>query len=124
MLLFAVAGLLYTVFNFVHSGANLAFASMGDTYHDTHVGYVRGSGNYSVAFILYTIFAAPTFIVTVWGLYYFKMLPWPLKIAFLLVTLGNPLIFALSSGAQKTIGDLVTTLEQLHLSEPHKAARC
>ncbi len=81
---------------------------MADTYHDTHVGYVRDSGNYSLAFILYTIFAAPTFIVTIWGLYYFKMLPWPLKIAFVVVTLGNPLIFALSSGAQKTIGDLVT----------------
>lgn len=101
-------GLLYTVFSFFASAnVNLDINSVGQAYNDTYANYERNSGKYSLSFILYTIIAAPSFIVTIWGLFYFKKLSFLEKAATGLIVFGTPVVFMLSAGQQKTIGDLV-----------------
>ena len=109
-------GLIYTLFEFLTSGAvNLDIGSVGRAYNDTYKYYEKNSGTYSFSFILYSLIAAPSFIVTIWGIYYLKYLNLLERGATLLVVFGAPVIFMLSAGQQKTIGDLIVYLSAIFI---------
>lgn len=110
-LVLALIGFAVNLATQIASGsANFDLNSLGDTYISAYEGYELNSGNYKLSFILYTLFLAPTFFTTIWGLFYFKFLPHLLKLATVAITLLFPLIFTLISGTQKNIGDLMIYL--------------
>lgn len=111
MLVLSFVGLAYSIFSFARAGnVNLDVTQVGQAYSDAYVGYERNSGTYSMAFILYTLFSVPNFIATIWGIYFFKKLSLGEKIGVVVVVFGAPLVFALTAGQQKTIGDLIIYL--------------
>ena len=52
-------------------GLAIDFSNVGNAYFEAYAGYERNTGQYSLSFILSTLAAAPAFIATVWGLFYF-----------------------------------------------------
>jgi hypothetical protein len=107
-LVLAAAGIL--VYLLSGDRMNLDVAQIGTAYADQYKHYVRNSGTYSSAFILYTLFTPPTLIATFLGLYYFNRIGIVLKGAVIAVVLGTPVVMALTRGQQNPIGDLVTFL--------------
>lgn len=111
VLAISLLGFAYTLFNFITSGANLDIGSVGEAYSEL---YERERGavsqGYSASFILYSILAAPTFLINILGIYYFRNLSLARKLAVVAVVFGVPIIFMLSAGQQKTIGDLIVYL--------------
>lgn len=107
----SVLGFLYTLVTFILAGANLDIGSVGEAYSDL---YERERGGltegYSASFILYSALAAPTFILNILGIYYFRKLDLIRKLAVVMVVFGAPIIFMLNAGQQKTIGDLLVYL--------------
>ena len=113
-LVLSFVGLLYTIYSFLESATvNLDIGNVGQAYNDAYKNYERNSGTYSFSFILYTFIAAPSFIVTIWGIFFFNRISILEKLATLMIVFGTPLIFMLSAGQQKTIGDLVIYLSAI-----------
>ncbi len=109
-------GFVITLASLAGSGQlNTNLNAIGETYVDSYKDYQLNSGNYSIAFILYTILAAPNFVTTIWGMFFFKNLTNWRKMLVLIVALGSPLIFTLSAGTQKNIGDIIVYLSSVFL---------
>lgn len=101
-------GLVLTIYDLIRGGNfNTNLSDLGSVYLDSYEGYERNSGSYSLIFIIYSLAAAPTFIATVWGLFYFKQLDRLRKILVLTLILGTLFTFTIGSGKQKQLGDVI-----------------
>ena len=108
MLWLAVVGVGFVVFDLVSSGHFSGdLSSIGDTYNQNYQDYEKNSGHYTFGFITYTLFAAPTFLATVWGIYFLRNLSMPMKALVILTVFGIPVLYTLSVGTQKNIGDIM-----------------
>lgn len=104
----SLLGLAATVLSMIASNQfNTNLSGLGSTYADYYQDYTRNSGNYSSDFIIYTLSAAPTFIATIWGLFYFKRLSFYQKLFAITVILGNLFTFTIGSGKQKELGNII-----------------
>ena len=112
-LIVAVLGFVINLVLTIATGA-LNF-NVGETYKSLYQDYEKNSGHYSLPFLIYTALAAPIFIVTILGLHFFRRLPRLWRIAVVVVAFGSPLVFTLSSGTQKTIGDVIIYMCALFL---------
>jgi len=112
----ALAAFILTVIGAVISkGINLDPSSIGTTYNQGYKHYEKDSGQYSISFIMNSILAAPTFIVTVWGIYYFKTFRIWTQVPILLIAVGSPIIFTLSLGTQERTGHLLAYVSALFI---------
>lgn len=108
MVALVALGFAFTVYTFVtSSNVNLDFTALGEAYSEGYKDYEKNSGTYSISFILYSIMAMPTFLVTIWGGFFYKNLSTTKKFVVPLLILGPPVIFTLGAGTQKNIGDLL-----------------
>lgn len=107
-LAFGLFGLALTIYDLIRNGNfNTSLSDLGSTYLDSYQGYERNSGSYSLIFIIYSLAAAPTFIATVWGMFYFKQLDRVRKVLVLTLILGTLFTFTIGSGKQKQLGDVI-----------------
>jgi hypothetical protein len=89
------------------AGITFSFSQIGDVYIKGYEGYERNSGNYSTAFIIYTLAYVPTFIATVWGIYYYRHFSRVTRYLVVLLILGTLVLYTFGSGKQKQLGDTV-----------------
>ena len=89
------------------SGEGLAIdiSDVGNAYFQAYAGYERNTGDYSLSFILSTLVAAPAFIATVWGLFYFWRLSLLDKLLVVLLILATLVLYTVGQGKQKQFGD-------------------
>lgn len=107
----ALMGLVISFLSEYLSGtSNFDVSAIGETYIDGYKGYEMNSGNYDISFVLYSIFLLPTFIATIWGVYFFRYLNLYFKIAVVSIAFIFPLIFTLINGTQKNVGDIIIYL--------------
>ncbi|MXO60559.1 hypothetical protein GRI89_13520 [Altererythrobacter salegens] len=89
---------------------NLSPSEIGQSYIDTYQDYDRNSGDYSLTFVIYSLTLAPSFIATVWGLFYYKDLSFVARLAVVALVLGNLAFYVIGSGKQKQLGDTIIYL--------------
>jgi len=97
----------YLVTSAGNGSLNTDLTALGETYNTTYEGYQRNTGSYSLAFISYSVFSAPMFIASVWGMFYVRRINWPRRLIVITIILGTLLIFTLGSGKMKQLGDFV-----------------
>lgn len=86
------------------------FSSIGDAYVDAYDGYTRNSGNYSIEFILYSLFLPFNYIAFIFGFYYFSSIGRIRRILVVSLTVVSLVFYVLDSGKQKQIGDVMIFL--------------
>jgi hypothetical protein len=115
-LLISGAGLgAYFVALVLSGGLNTNIMALGQAYADVYEGYQRNSGSYSASFLVYSALAAPVYIASVWGLFYFFDINRMTKLFVIAVLILNIVIFTLGSGKMKQVGDIVIYLIAISL---------
>lgn len=107
----AIGGLLMSVAQAVLAGTlNLSISELGQAYVDSYADYERNTGNYSLTFIIYSLTLPPTFVASIWGLFYFRRISLILKFAVSFLIIGTLLFYTIGSGKQKQLGDTIIFL--------------
>ncbi len=89
---------------------NLSIANMGRAYLDSYDGYVRGTGNVSIVFLIQTLTYVPYLVSLILGAFYFKRLPRSYKIMIIFIYLSIIIIETIGHGKQKQFGDILIFL--------------
>jgi len=84
---------------------SLDIGQSGQAYIAAYDGYERNTGNYSVDFLLSTFFAFPTYVATIWGLFYFGSMSRKQRILLVFMIAATIVVFTISGGKQKQFGD-------------------
>lgn len=104
----AIAGLLVSVIQAALGGTlNLSAQEIGQAYVDGYADYERNTGTYSLTFLLYSVTLAPSFVASVWGLFYFRRLSLLLKLGVVFLIVGTLWFYTIGSGKQKQLGDTI-----------------
>jgi len=112
----AFTGFIFTLItSLFFKGISFDPTSIGKTYTQGYKNYVKDSGTYSLTFIMSSLMAAPSFLVTIWGLYYFKTFRIWTQAVILLVAIGLPVILTLSLGTQERTGYLMVFVSAMFL---------
>lgn len=88
-------------------GINLNFANSAAAYFDTYTDYTRNSGSYSMRFLITSMGAFPLFVAQVLGIFYFKELDKPTRLALIYLFVVTILVYTLGDGKQKQFGDVL-----------------
>ncbi len=91
----------------ISGGLSLSLSSIGQNYVDTYADYERGSGDYSIGFVLGIFFYLPLLVTIVLGPHYFKSLSKSFKIAVVGVFVLVVVVNTFGQGKQKQLGDLI-----------------
>lgn len=113
-----VATALYSLSIFINyflKGGSINLYGAGQAYLDTYTDYVRGSGNYSVSFVVSILFKVPYLISLVLGVYYFKRLKTRHKYMVVFIVLVELVVNTLGSGKNKHLGDIIIYLSAILL---------
>lgn len=103
----ALATTFYFIDTIATTGLSLNIFKSGDAYFSAYDGYVRNSGFYSLKFIISSFGSVPGFITSVWGIYYFKTLPYSHKLLVIYAIVGTLIVFTIGGGKQKQFGDFI-----------------
>jgi hypothetical protein len=90
---------------FNQTGLSFDISNVGKAYLRTYAGYERNTGSYSLSFIIASVGAAPMFIATIWGLFYFRQISPLDRLLLALLIVSTLLIFTIGQGKQKQLGD-------------------
>lgn len=88
-------------------GLHFSLASSAYAYINSYTDYVRNSGNYSLNFIITSLGAFPLFIAQVLGIFYYRTLDRPSRIALIYLFVVTVLVDTLGGGKQKQFGDII-----------------
>ncbi len=88
-------------------GIHFDLALSANAYIDTYTDYVRNSGSYSVRFLLTSFGAYPLFVAQVLGIFYFKDIDRPSRLAVIYLFVVTVLVYTLGGGKQKQFGDII-----------------
>ena len=84
---------------------SLDITQSGQAYIAGYEDYERNTGTYSLDFLLASFFAFPTYVATIWGLFFYKELSGRQKKLIIFMISATILIFTISGGKQKQFGD-------------------
>lgn len=88
-------------------GINFNLANSANAYIDTYSDYTRNSGSYGMRFLLTSLGAYPLFVAQVLGIFYFKALDRPSRLAVIYLFVVTILVYTLGGGKQKQFGDIL-----------------
>ena len=107
-LTFSVIFMTYEFFyGFLIKGLSFNISNSGASYLEGYAGHERNSGNYSLNFLVLSIMSLPIFIVQIWSLLYFEILPRRARILAIYVFAMTILIYTIGGGKQKQLGDIM-----------------
>lgn len=89
----------------VSGSLSFNISQSGEAYSAAYDGYERNTGSYSIDFLLATLFAFPTYVATIWGLFYFGTLSRKQRTLLLFMIAATIVVFTISGGKQKQFGD-------------------
>lgn len=88
-------------------GFDLSLEAVGHAYVDYYSDYVRGSGQYSLAYVVSIFFYLPLQIALILGFYEFRRLPKAYKALLLATVVLVVLVNVVGQGKQKQFGDVL-----------------
>lgn len=86
---------------------SLDLSASGTAYLESYAGYERNTGNYSLDFLISSFAGFPTFLATVWGIYYFRSFPRARRYWLLAMISATIIVYTISGGKQKQFGDFL-----------------
>ncbi|WP_224815436.1 hypothetical protein [Hasllibacter sp. MH4015] len=88
-------------------GLTLSFADAALSYFSAYDGYTRNTGRYSLNFIITSLVAPALFVSQILGIFYFRKIGLPAKIAVIYLLIVQILVFTLGAGKQKQFADII-----------------
>lgn len=88
-------------------GSNFSISGLGEAYVNTYSDYERGSGNYSIMFILKIFTYLPYLVSIILGFFYFDKLNNYYKFMLLFILFALFLVETIGHGKQKQLGDII-----------------
>ena len=123
-LVIAVLLMTYELLNTVRSGGlNFSLANTANAYIGTYTDYVRNSGGYGMRFLITSMGAFPLFVAQVLGLFYFKELDRPTRLAVIYLFIVTVLVYTLGGGKQKQFGDIMIYMVSVLLAKQAATGR-
>lgn len=110
ILLMVVVQLYALVTSIIKGNLSLSIANMGRAYIDSYDGYIRGTGNVSLVFLIQTLTYVPYLVSLILGAFYYKKLPRSYKVMVIFIYLSIIIVETIGHGKQKQFGDILIFL--------------